>query len=151
MAALTGGPVAAHDGSPRRMRDIPARAARAGAKIRCLTSTDVRRDAPWDLVLVDAPCSGSGAWRRQPEAKWALTRERLDTLRETQAQILREAAALVAPLGSLAYVTCSLLDAENGEQIQRFVAEGAWRLVLERRFLTTEGSDGFYVAQLKRS
>jgi 16S rRNA (cytosine967-C5)-methyltransferase len=153
LAAATGRPVAAHDAAPRRMADIPARAARAGADIRCLTPEALGAGGDWDLVLADAPCSGSGAWRRQPEAKWTLTPGRLAALLETQAAILDAAAALVAPGGRLAYATCSLLDAENGDQVAGFLerAGGAWRRDGERRFSPLDGGDGFYVAQLTRA
>jgi 16S rRNA (cytosine967-C5)-methyltransferase len=153
LAAATGSTIAAHDAAPRRMMDIPARAARAGADIRCLSHDELGTGGGWDLVLADAPCSGSGAWRRQPEAKWTLTRDGLAALSETQAGILDAAAALVAPGGRLAYATCSLLETENGDQLARFLERtgGAWRRCSERRFTPLEGGDGFYIAQLTRA
>ncbi len=152
LAAATGRPVAAHDADPRRMRDIPDRAARAGASIACLSAEAVAARAPWDLVLVDAPCSGSGAWRRQPEAKWTLTPERLATLNAVQDEILAKASRLVARGGLLAYATCSLLEAENGDRIAGFLdqAGGGWRLRFERRLSPRDGGDGFFVALLER-
>ncbi len=75
-----------------------------------------------DLVLLDVPCSGSGAWRRQPDARWRLTRERFDELVQAQSELLDRGGALVAPGGRLAYVTCSLLEPENGAQIRAFLA-----------------------------
>jgi 16S rRNA (cytosine967-C5)-methyltransferase len=74
-----------------------------------------------DLVLVDAPCSGSGTWRREPEAKWRLTPERLAALTRIQGALLDRAAPLVRPGGRLAYVTCSLLEAENSGAIHAFL------------------------------
>lgn len=139
----------AHDASPRRMADLPDRARRAGVKV---TLTD-RPEAgvPYDLVLVDAPCSGSGSWRRDPEGKWRLTPERLAELVATQAGILDRVAPLVAPGGALAYATCSVLEVENGAQAQGFLARHPdWTLELENRFTPLEGGDGFYLALLRR-
>lgn len=73
------------------------------------------------LVFVDAPCSGSGAWRRHPDAKWRLTPEDLEAVQKVQARILERAAALVSPAGHLVYVTCSVLKSENEAQIVRFL------------------------------
>ncbi|MDP3958607.1 MAG: RsmB/NOP family class I SAM-dependent RNA methyltransferase [Pseudorhodobacter sp.] len=142
----------AHDADPRRMRDLPARAARAGVQVRLIDTAAVRRTAPCDLVLVDAPCSGSGSWRRSPEAKWALDADRLAALGATQAAILDAVAPLVAPGGRLAYVTCSLLDAENGAQIAAFLARsGDWQGLSSRHLTPLEGGDGFFLAILGRN
>ncbi|MBU2189854.1 MAG: RsmB/NOP family class I SAM-dependent RNA methyltransferase [Alphaproteobacteria bacterium] len=74
-----------------------------------------------DLVLIDAPCTGSGTWRRRPDAKWRLTQKQLDVRIGEQAAILDAASAYVKPGGRLAYVTCSVFAAENGEQIDAFL------------------------------
>ncbi|WP_151717590.1 RsmB/NOP family class I SAM-dependent RNA methyltransferase [Gemmobacter serpentinus] len=138
----------AHDADSRRMRDLPARARRAGAKV---TLIDAPK-GPYDLVLTDVPCSGSGSWRRAPEGKWLLTEARLAALLQVQAEILDHAARLVAPGGVLAYATCSLLAAENGAQITAFQArQGGWDLVQQRRLTPLDGGDGFFVAVLRRS
>ncbi|MEM1103575.1 MAG: RsmB/NOP family class I SAM-dependent RNA methyltransferase [Pseudomonadota bacterium] len=76
-----------------------------------------------DLVFVDAPCSGSGAWRRHPDAKWRLTPELLEGYREAQTNALARGARLIKGDGRMAYVTCSLLPCENDEQIESFLAE----------------------------
>lgn len=151
MAARGANPVFAHDADPRRMRDLPQRAARAQASVQVLDAAAVDRLAPYDLVLADVPCTGSGSWRRSPEGKWALTPERLDELIAIQAAILDRAAALVAPHGCIAYVTCSLLARENAEQIGAFRRRApAWRLVREMRLTPVQGGDGFFVALLTR-
>ena len=143
--------VFAHDADPRRMRDLPARATRAGAVITCLDSREVAAGGTYDLVLCDAPCSGSGAWRRSPEAKWRLDPAGLEALCRTQARILDRAAPLVAAGGHLAYATCSLLAPENGAQIAGFRARHrGWRLFSERRLTPLDGGDGFYIALLQR-
>ena len=145
--AARGAEVWAHDLDPNRMRDLPARAQRAGVTIRLLE----RVARCFDLVLLDVPCSGSGSWRRSPEGKWALTPDRLAALLRTQAQILDLACTHVSPLGHLAYVTCSLLDAENVQQISAYLGRNpAWRLLSQRRFTPLDGGDGFFVALLTR-
>lgn len=141
----------AHDADPARMQDLPARATRAGARIETLTTAEVSRRAPFDLVLLDVPCSGSGSWRRAPEAKWRLTRDRLDELCAIQAEILATAEGYVAPKGGLAYATCSMIEAENGAQIRAFLStRPGWQLAWERRFTPLDGGDGFYLAYLTR-
>ncbi len=141
----------AHDAAPGRMRDLPVRAARAGISVRLLLPSEVDRAGPFDLVLADVPCSGSGSWRRAPEGKWALTPARLEELAALQNAILRRAAKLVAPDGVLAYATCSMLEAENGAQIGAFLAEEAeWQLLRQHRFTPLQGGDGFYLALLTR-
>lgn len=144
LAAL-GARVTAHDAAPSRMRDLPQRAARAGVTI----GLTQQPSGQFDLVLADVPCSGSGSWRRSPDAKWNLTPDRLAELVQTQAQILQMAARHVARSGYLAYVTCSLLRAENHEQISRFLQTGSqFSLVAEHRFTPLQGGDGFYLALL---
>jgi len=140
--------VSAHDADRGRMRDLPERARRAGARITVLPGA---AQGKWPVVLADAPCSGSGSWRRAPEAKWALTAERLTELTRIQAQILRECAALTAPGGLLAYATCSMLLPENDEQIVEFLKhEGGWQLLETRHFNPLDGGDGFFLSILRR-
>lgn len=141
----------AHDANPARLRDLGPRAARAGLKITQLSTQDCVQRAPFDLVLCDVPCSGSGAWRRSPEGKWALTAQRLGDLIRLQAKILKAASALVAPNGILAYATCSMLISENSKQVRSLIGlDAKFDLIAERQYLPSEGGDGFYVAHLKR-
>ncbi len=74
-----------------------------------------------DLVLIDAPCSGTGVWRRRPDAKWRLTSTQLGERIATQAALLRRADRLLKPGGTLAYITCSILPDENDKQIKAFL------------------------------
>lgn len=141
----------AHDANFQRMKDLPARADRAGAVVKILDTAQVQNAAPFDLVLCDVPCSGSGAWRRSPAAKWAFDEAKLTDLRLTQMEILTTAAALVAPNGVLAYTTCSLLDAENSNRISQFISENSdWKCASKHRFTPLEGGDGFFCALLTR-
>jgi 16S rRNA (cytosine967-C5)-methyltransferase len=106
---------------------------------------------PYDLVLTDAPCSGSGSWRRDPVGKWALTPDRLAQLTVLQAQVLDAAARLVAPHGTLAYATCSLLMRENQGAINAFLTrQKGWKQTAARHWTPLSGGDGFFLALLKR-
>lgn len=146
LAAL-GFRVTAHDADPGRMRDLPARAARAGAVV----ATTAAPSGPWPAVLADAPCSGSGSWRRAPEGKWALTPARLDELVRIQATILDACAGLVAPGGVLGYATCSLLRDENQGAIDAFLSRHpGWQPGFSRLWTPLDGGDGFFLALLHR-
>lgn len=150
-AAMGGrGRVIAHDAHPKRMADLGPRARRAGAEIEIVSPEALRRrPVGADLVLVDAPCSGTGAWRRTPEAKWRLQPAELARLVRLQDAILAEAAAHVRPGGTLVYATCSLLARENGARAARFLGERPdWRLIEERSLTPLDGGDGFYIARI---
>ncbi|WP_439137731.1 RsmB/NOP family class I SAM-dependent RNA methyltransferase [Roseicyclus sp.] len=150
IAALTGQRMWAHDAAPRRMADLPIRAARAGAAIDLLGRDALHQTGPFAAVLCDVPCSGSGTWRRDPEAKWRLTPARLAELVALQAEILDAAMALVAPGGQLVYMTCSLFHAENEAQIAAFCARNPdWRREMEGVATPLTASDGFYHAVLR--
>lgn len=139
----------AHDANPSRMRDLPDRAARAGAKVTLTAAPEAT--APYDLILADVPCSGSGSWRRDPQGKWTLTPDRLAQIGALQDSILDRIAPMVAPGGVLAYATCSLLTLENEDRIAGFQARHpGWRLDRTLRFSPLSGGDGFFLAQLTR-
>jgi 16S rRNA (cytosine967-C5)-methyltransferase len=74
-----------------------------------------------DLVLIDAPCTGTGTWRRNPDAKWRMRPGALEQRMKAQGEVLDRAASLVKPGGRIAYVTCSVLVEENGDQVQAFL------------------------------
>ncbi|MCT8160542.1 RsmB/NOP family class I SAM-dependent RNA methyltransferase [Pseudoruegeria sp. SHC-113] len=151
MAARCKAQYTAHDVSTARMRDLPARAARAGVQIGTATRQALSESAPFDLVLADAPCSGTGAWRRSPDAKWRFFENDLQALLEVQAGILLDCAQLVKPGGTLAYATCSLLAEENAEQVARFCkAQPDWQLENSLSLTPLEGGDGFFLAVLRR-
>ncbi|MDQ0510020.1 RsmB/NOP family class I SAM-dependent RNA methyltransferase [Ancylobacter amanitiformis] len=126
------GQLYAYDDDLRRLAPIHERVQRAGAhnvqvrspKGRGPGRVDVLKDleSRMDLVLVDAPCTGTGTWRRNPDAKWRMRPGALAERVKEQAEILEDAARFVKPGGRLAYITCSLLDAENVDQIRAFTA-----------------------------
>jgi 16S rRNA (cytosine967-C5)-methyltransferase len=142
------GRLLAWDANPRRMADLPDRARRAGATVRVLADQELAALRPvCDLVLVDAPCSGTGAWRRKPEGKWRLTGEELAGYPPLQDAILDEAMRHVRPGGRLVYATCSLLRRENEDRTDAFLARHpGWTLADARRLGPLDGGDGFYVA-----
>ena len=170
-AAAPGATILATDSNRARLSKLPPRAARAAAVIepRLLNPpAELDELADWreaaDLVLVDAPCSGSGTWRRNPEGRWRLTPERLDRLIGTQKRLLGIAAELVKPGGRMVYAVCSLLTREGAAQIATFLdshsswisedpaiaggrSDGAGRLLTPGH----DGTDGFFVARLKRA
>ena len=169
-AAAPSAVILAADSNRARLSRLAPRAERAGAAIetRLLSPpreleelADCRESA--DLVLIDAPCSGSGTWRRNPEGRWRLTPERLDRLATLQRQLLEIGAALVKPEGRLVYAVCSLLSREGAAQIEAFLGDrsswiseaapiaggrpdGAGRLLTPGH----DRTDGFFVARLRR-
>jgi len=153
LAAETGGEVHAYDIAPQRLAQIADRAARAGARITCHTPASLAAlCGQCDLVFVDAPCSGSGAWRRNPDAKWRFTPEALHALLQVQRSILAEAAAMVRPGGRLVYATCAILADENQPQVDYFLRANPGfergREALELR-PGAEG-DGFFACEILR-
>ncbi|MBS7541368.1 RsmB/NOP family class I SAM-dependent RNA methyltransferase [Ancylobacter lacus] len=125
------GQIYAYDADIRRLAPIHERLARAGVRnVQVRTPrgrADVLADLAgrMDLVLVDAPCTGTGTWRRNPDAKWRIRPGALAERVRDQAAILDAAATYVKPGGRLAYITCSLLDEENGAQIRGFLTRHA--------------------------
>ncbi|MGB0507522.1 MAG: RsmB/NOP family class I SAM-dependent RNA methyltransferase [Pikeienuella sp.] len=153
LAALADCRVDAWDIAPARMKDLPERARRAGANIRVLGEAP-ETDGVYDLVFVDAPCSGSGTWRREPEAKWALTPERLAELCEAQRDAFSAALAHCKVGGRIVYATCSVLLAENEDQVARFAEVYPMpKPVKSMRLVPSEdatGTDGFFCQVFER-
>jgi 16S rRNA (cytosine967-C5)-methyltransferase len=162
--------ILATDSNRLRLSKLPPRAERAGAAIETLLLNrphELDQLADWrgtaDLVLVDAPCSGSGTWRRNPEGRWRLTPDRLERVLALQQRLLDIAAELVRPGGRLVYAVCSLLSREGAGQIEAFLSRhsswiseetpiAAGRLDGAGRLLTPghDRTDGFFVARLRR-
>jgi len=160
------GRIVATDTDRGRLSRMAPRLERAGVTIVEPRLLDPAREAAAladlqgaaDLVLVDAPCSGSGTWRRNPETRWRLTPKRLDQLLSLQARLLDLAAPLVKPGGRLVYAVCSLLEAEGRAQAAAFTGRSALlpqpvemtagREAGAGRLLTpaADGTDGFFIA-----
>jgi 16S rRNA (cytosine967-C5)-methyltransferase len=163
--------IVATDSNRARLSKLPPRALRAGAVIesRLLNPPNELAElaefrSACDLVLVDAPCSGSGTWRRNPEGRWRLTPERLGRVTAVQARLLDIGAELVRPGGRLVYAVCSLLSREGAGQAAAFLSRHSSWIVHEPaigggrvdgggRLLTPahDGTDGFFVAEFRRS
>ncbi|PZQ58998.1 MAG: RNA methyltransferase [Sphingomonas taxi] len=162
------GRIVASDVDRARLSRLAPRAASAGATIITPLLMNPGQEAATlgelraDVVLIDAPCSGTGTWRRNPEARWRLTPARLDRLIETQRHLLAVGAGAVRPGGALVYVVCSLLDGEGPAQVDAFLAaHPGWNV--ERPVLpfgrphgagvrltpAHDGTDGFFVARLR--
>jgi 16S rRNA (cytosine967-C5)-methyltransferase len=186
LAAAMGskGQIYAYDSEARRLSDTVTRSQRAGVRnLQVRSPSDpaalTELEGKMDCVFVDAPCTGSGTWRRHPDAKWRLTEAQLERRIEEQNAILSQAAAYLKPKGRLVFVTCSLFAEENEDRVAAFLAEhptfaatpaldaiaasgradpdGLERLA---KFQTPEGflrltplsagTDGFFVAVLER-
>ena len=151
ISARNEGLVFAHDIEPKRMSDLPIRAERAGSAITILKTDQLEDVEPFDVVLCDAPCSGSGAWRRAAEGKWTLTPERLNDLNCLQDEILDKAQRLVAPGGTLVYATCSVFRRENEDRVSTFLAANpGWKCGLSRTYHVDSNGDGFFTSHLTR-
>ena len=143
---------AAWDAHPRRLQDLPDRAARAQSAIQILTSDPVKTGAQYNCVILDVPCSGSGSWRRDPQGKWLLTQESLHEVIETQRAILSAASQLVAANGQLVYITCSVFNAENQNQVDKFIAQNnKWTIAATKSWLPNQNGDGFFLCILKNN
>jgi 16S rRNA (cytosine967-C5)-methyltransferase len=163
------GEIVATDIHSERLRQTEARAARAGARI--IRTEPAPPDDMFDLVFVDAPCSGTGTWRRQPELRWRLSPARLAELVSLQDRLLKLAAERLCPGGRIVYVTCSLLRSENENQVEAFLAQNSafalkpaadiWRDLgygplppgmadLFRASPHATGTDGFFTAVMER-
>jgi 16S rRNA (cytosine967-C5)-methyltransferase len=164
LATLLGpsGRIDAHDIRPQALRELTIRATRAGVQtIRVLESSPTEM---YDGVLVDAPCSGSGTWRRSPHLKWCTTPAQIVAAGEKQRELLNQFSTRVRPGGLLVYATCSLSRMENEEVVAGFISDnpGFEPLPPTRTFQSKPRSvgsailpaqhntDGFYVATLRR-
>lgn len=170
-AAMQGqGHLLACDIDRTRLSRLGPRAHRAGAQVETLLLDPGREAAAlgdWqgraDAVMVDAPCSGTGTWRRGPEARWRLTPQSLARYARMQADVLRIGAELVRPGGRLTYVVCSLLDAEGPDVVAAFLGSNpGWRAAEQNVGAGTprgaglrltpwdDSTDGFFFATLHR-
>ncbi len=168
------GGLVAHDKDRHRLRPIFERLTRAGVSNVEVLAADAELSGDFDCVVIDAPCTGSGAWRRKPESKWKLTQRTLDMRVADQRGVLERGATLVKRGGRLVYITCSVLPVENAVQVERFLAAHTafeivpwteqWRAHVGgdmpvsadgsgRTLLLTprqHDTDGFFVAVMKR-
>lgn len=142
-----------------KLKKLKVRARRNGVhnmETRVIDSTKAikKLHAKADRVLLDAPCSGLGVIRRNPDSKWKLEPEFLERIKTVQAEILRDYSKMVKPGGKLVYATCSILPEENSEQVKKFLSSEAgkdFKLEKDQNIFASEsGFDGFYMALLKK-
>ena len=132
-----------------RMKDIDARSKRAGVKIEKVIKLSSK--SFYNKIIIDAPCSGSGSWRRDPEGKWRLDEDILDNYVKTQRELILKGLKLLAPRGQILYITCSILDIENGKLIDDLISSVlSLRLVKSISLVPSSKSDGFYGAVLEK-
>lgn len=145
------GSITAHDISSRSLAELKKRANRAGAT--CITVQRPLKAAMYDHVVVDAPCSGTGTWRRCPDMRFKLTADQLEKLVHTQADILDKAVSYVKTGGFLSYMTCSLTYPENAGQTQTFLQRHpGFTLVQTKQFSPAQThTDGLFLAQFQRT
>jgi len=140
-----------------KLNELQKRARRAGVSIietRLIDSSKVikRLESSADRVLIDAPCSGLGVLRRNPDIKWKLTPDSLDNIRKEQVKILSDYSIMVKKGGKLIYATCSILPSENENIVAHFLNEHSnFTKVKEEKIMPSEsGFDGFYIAMIER-
>jgi 16S rRNA (cytosine967-C5)-methyltransferase len=153
------GQLIAMDIYENKLKELKRRAKRNGAfniEPRVIDSTKVIKKlyGKADRILIDAPCTGLGVLRRNPDAKWKLQPEFLEKIKATQQEILRSYSKMLKPEGKMVYATCSILPQENNEQVKSFLSseEGRdFRLLKENKIYASEsGYDGFYMALLEK-
>ncbi|SHI58760.1 RsmB/NOP family class I SAM-dependent RNA methyltransferase [Aquimarina spongiae] len=153
------GQIIAMDIYGNKLKELKRRAKRAGAhniEPRTIESTkDIKKlHGKADRVLIDAPCSGLGVLSRNPDAKWKLQPEFLDSIRQTQSEILESYSKMVKPGGKLVYATCSILPSENQNQVEHFLTTETgknFNFIKDKKILSHQsGYDGFYMALLER-
>jgi 16S rRNA (cytosine967-C5)-methyltransferase len=153
------GQIIAMDIYANKLNELKRRAKRNGAhniENRPIKSTKVIKKLydKADRVLIDAPCSGLGVLRRNPDAKWKLQPEFLDKIRKTQQDIIQQYSKMVKAGGQMVYATCSVLPSENQEQVAKFLKSEAgenFTLVKDKKVMAHKsGFDGFYMALLER-
>ena len=164
------GTILAHDKNKKRMDGLADRAERLGIK-NIQVIDEVKPTDKFDRFIIDAPCSGSGTWRRSPDAKYRLTPKQLKAIKQAQEEILEIAAQHLTDTGRIIYMTCSVLPEENEEQIERFLQKHPefttvnmtelWERKLEKicpfvetRYLhcspLSTGTDGFFVCVMQK-
>ncbi len=144
------GKITAFDVSERSLMELQKRANRAN--VHCIEVQKSLKPALYDHVVVDAPCSGTGTWRRCPDARFKLTQEQLNRLVKIQSEILDTVIPFVKPFGKLSYMTCSLTEIENSGQVQSFLNRHPdFKCIKKKQYSPHQTkTDGLFVAVLQR-
>ena len=139
-----------------KLAELKRRAKRAGAfniETRFIEDNKVikRLHNTADRLLIDAPCSGLGVLKRNPDSKWKIDEDFINRIKTEQENILQNYSKILKKGGKMVYATCSILPSENGEQVRKFLAENAeFTLVKEENIMPSDGYDGFYMALIER-
>lgn len=149
------GRIYAMDVDPQKLAELKIRARRARAT--CITTRSIVDTTPDDFkyfadrLLIDAPCSGLGTLRRQPDLKWRLKPSQWNRIRRIQRDLLHRYSLMVKPDGLMVYATCSILPSENHGTVESLLDRGCWKLIAEKKISpASTGFDGFYAATLVR-
>lgn len=145
------------DVEERKLENLKIRAKRAGALIIKTSIVDERfireHEGYADKLLLDVPCSGLGVLKRNPDTKWKLTHESLESTKAIQKEILRQYPRMLKPGGEMVYATCSILPSENRGQVESLLDDmrGQYSLLAEQTIWPSEGADGYYMARLRKN
>ena len=158
LAALMGnkGQIIALDIFEWKLAELKRRAKRAGAhniETRMISDNKVikRLHDKADRLLIDAPCSGLGVLKRNPDSKWKIDADFIERIKKEQAQILQDYSKILKVGGKMIYATCSILPSENNLQVEAFLKNNPnYSLVKDEKIMPSEGYDGFYMALLER-
>lgn len=140
-----------------KLAELKRRAKRAGAhniETRLISDNKVikRLHEKADRLLIDAPCSGLGVLKRNPDSKWKIDQEFIDRIKSEQQQILQDYSKILKKGGQMIYATCSILPSENNEQVKTFLSNNPdFSLIKDKKIMPSEGYDGFYMALIKRN
>jgi 16S rRNA (cytosine967-C5)-methyltransferase len=152
------GRIVAMDTGEWKLDELKKRAKRAGAstiiEARIIESSKTikRLENSADRLLLDVPCSGLGVLKRNPDAKWKLTLESIESVKVTQQLILRDYSSMLKKDGLMVYSTCSILPSENEKQVEKFLSEQkGFQLLKQRMIYPSQGFDGFYMALIKKT
>ncbi|MEG0761517.1 MAG: class I SAM-dependent methyltransferase, partial [Chryseobacterium sp.] len=158
LAALMGnkGQIIALDIFEWKLAELKRRAKRAGAhniETRVITDTKVikRLHDKVDRLLIDAPCSGLGVLKRNPDSKWKIDQDFIDRIKKEQQQIIQDYSKMLKISGKMVYATCSILPSENNKQVDEFIKNNPnFKLIKDEKVMPSEGYDGFYMALIER-
>ncbi|MFC4165617.1 RsmB/NOP family class I SAM-dependent RNA methyltransferase [Epilithonimonas zeae] len=140
-----------------KLAELKRRAKRAGAhniETRVISDNKVikRLHEKADRLLIDAPCSGLGVLKRNPDSKWKIDQDFIDRIKGEQQQILQDYSKILKKGGQMIYATCSILPSENNEQVKTFLSNNPdFSLIKDEKIMPSEGYDGFYMALIKRN
>jgi 16S rRNA (cytosine967-C5)-methyltransferase len=151
------GRIIAMDVEEYKLKELQKRARRAGVtnlETRLIESSKTikRLENTADRLLLDVPCSGLGVLKRNPDAKWKLSPEFVENVKELQRHIIKDYGSMLKPGGLMVYSTCSILPSENGEQVKNFLTPNGDKFELQEERISwpSEGFDGFYMARIRK-